>query len=144
MMQQYKFFFAITIIVFVGGFLFFYRLYRHDIQALTNFTVAYANFDRAIAVYGASVGDDGASEARDALAALRSASVFRLSSLMKNEKELMSQALEVAAISDKEFDSLGTYKKATSDHGANVREFAKASEDFMLQRKAVYIYFKDL
>lgn len=141
-MQKYKFLFAVTLLVFVGGFLFFYRLYRHDIQALTNFIVAYERFDRAIATYDASFVGEGASEARDALTALRGASVFRLSSLIKNEKELMSQALDIAAASEKEFDSLGAYKKAISDDGTNVREFAKTYNDFMNKRKTAYATFR--
>ncbi len=61
--------------------------------------------------------DDVENKARDALVELNTKSSVRISSLIKNDGELMSKELEIADYSKKELDTLSTYKKAIRDKG---------------------------
>jgi hypothetical protein len=63
----------------------------------------YEKFDKAISDFSLSKTDDLESKARDALFELMTKATFRLSSLIKNDVELMDQALEVD-ISGREFN----------------------------------------
>lgn len=59
--------------------------------------------------------NDLESKAGDALIELNIKASARLSSLIKNDAELMSKALEIADLSGKELDHLGAYKRAIWD-----------------------------
>ena len=59
--------------------------------------------------------DDLESKAGDAFIELNIKAAARLSSLIKNDGQLMSTALEIADLSKKELDNLSAYKKAIGD-----------------------------
>jgi len=167
--KKYKGLLVLALVVIVGAFSFFYRMYHNDVKELTDFLASYKKFDKAISdfskavfasdregapaldqfdkIYGqiaASMQDtrpngdrlalakkaislnnyllddlnktaDLERKAGDALIYLNTKAAARLSSLIKNDAELMSKALEIADLSGKELDNLRAYKRAIGD-----------------------------
>jgi hypothetical protein len=62
--------------------------------------------------------DDLERKAADVLIELNTKAAARLSSLIKNDAELMSKTLEIADLSGKELDNLNAYKRAIGDKRA--------------------------
>jgi hypothetical protein len=108
-LNKYKALLIIALILLAGIFFFFYRLYQNDVKALTNFLAAYQKFDQAVSNYSTAVfasNQDGASAADaleqktdEALAELNTRASVRISSLIKNDGELMRAALEIEELS---------------------------------------------
>ncbi len=119
--------------------LFFIRMYDGDIKALKSFMASYADFDKAITSYADRGGSNALDQAGEALIELQTRSSLRLSSLIKNDAELMKQAREVADLSRRELDSLRALASRPGDQNPNPDELVKKD-----QRRAAYARFQDL
>jgi hypothetical protein len=148
-MKKYIILLGMVLIVGANIFFFFYRMYHNDVKALEAFPAAYEKFDQAAADYFASVfagapaADDLERKAGGALADLNTNASTRLSSLIKNDAELMDTMLKIADLSGKEFDALKTYQKAAAEKG-NLDGLAKELGDLRNKRQAVYARFREL
>jgi hypothetical protein len=91
---------AVAAILFVG-----LRMYRTDIKELKRFMAAYSRFDTAMAEDVLRAGHDEAGDIRRALAELEAYAGMKLSSLIKNDGELMTQAREVGALAQREYEA---------------------------------------
>ena len=94
--KKYKLLLIIALIVIAGVFFFFYRFYHNDVKALRIFRLPTKNLIKPFQIFPLSKTDDLESKAGDALIELNTKAALRLSSLIKNDAELMSKALEVA------------------------------------------------
>ena len=142
--KKYKVLLVLALVVIVGVFLFFSFMYHNDIKALEGFLASYVTFDRAISDFSISKTDDLESKAGDALIELNTKATFRLSSLIKNDAELMDQALEVADHSGKELESLRAYKRAMQSKSSDLDGLAKEYGDLTSKRRAAYARFQGL
>ncbi|MEK7282008.1 MAG: hypothetical protein AAB037_06645 [Chloroflexota bacterium] len=167
--KKYKMLLVLALLVIVGVFFFFSRMYHNDIKALEDFMASYQKFDKAISDFSIPVfasnlegapaldqfnkiysqitasmqdtrpngdrlalakeaislnnqlldclnkTDDLESKTGDALIELNQNASARISSLIKNDGQLMSTALEIADLSKKELDNLSAYKRAIWD-----------------------------
>ncbi len=97
----------IIVVLVAGGcgLFFFTRMYREDIKELKGFLAAYDRFDKALSASTDLGRTDGPRQAREALAELQTAAAMRLSSLIKNDGELMALAREIAELAEKEVQS---------------------------------------
>ncbi len=123
---------------------FFYRLYRNDVRALEDFVASYEKFNKAITDFSISKPDDLESKAGDAVIELNGRAAVRISSLIKNDAELMNEELEIADLSGRELDSLRAYKRAVRSTNADLDGLAKEYGDLTSKRKAAYARFKSL
>ena len=85
----------------------FYRMYHDDITALKRFMAAYDRFDRAVSLNGDSGRTEVSDTAGEAVIELQAKASLRLSSLIKNDGELMKQAREIADLSRRELEGFG-------------------------------------
>jgi len=130
--------------VAAGVFLFFYVMYRDDIGALRSFMASYERFDKAVSDLSVGGADDPESNAGSAAADLASKASLRLSSLIKNDASLMSQAVEVADLARREIESLRAYRLGIKNENADVDELAEASRALTDRRKEAYARFQEL
>ena len=143
-MKKYKVLLILALVVIVGVFFFFSRLYHNDIKALEGFVASYEKFDKAISDFSISKTDDLESKASDALIELNTKATFRLSSLIKNDGLIPPSALEIADFSGKELESLQAYKRAIQSKNADLDGLAKEYGDLASKRKAAYARFQGL
>jgi hypothetical protein len=157
-MEKYKPWLVIPLILILilgsGACFIFYRFYQHDVQALTDFTTAYKNYDQAISEFSAAVlaanhenaliSAESERKADEALAALDQKASARISSMIKYEKELMGTMAEVADLSGIELDSLKAYQSAIAGKNADLNQFVQEFGDSMDKRKAAYAHFREL
>ncbi len=143
-LKKYKLFPIIVLMVLAGVLLFFYRFYHDDVKALEDFSASYEKFDKAISDFFIIKTDDLERKAADAFIELDMKAALRLSSLIKNDAELMGQALEVANFSRRELDSLLAYKGAIQSQNADLDGLAKEHGDLSSGRKAAYARFREL
>ncbi len=135
----------IFFLVVAAGVLFFaIRMYQDDIKALKAFMATYEGFDKAISDLSQSLADDSESQASEAVAGLSAKASLRLSSLIKNDANLMDQAREVADLARKEIESLRAYKRGIKTENADVEELAEEYRVLTGQRKAAYARFQEL
>ena len=106
---------AVLVLVAAGIFLLFLRMYQNDVKALKGFIAAYERFDEAMSTPAGNVDHAGMVPTEEALAELQARSFFRLSSLIKNEDELMDQAREVANLARGELEGLRACGEALMD-----------------------------
>lgn len=139
--KKYKILLILALAVLVGGFFFFARMYTHDIKALENFSASYQKFDTAISNFSVNGTGDLESKVGDALMELDQNSSIRISSLIKNERPVMSTELEVADISKKEFNALKAYKQAILNKNPLADELAKEYKNLTGERKSAYAHF---
>jgi len=142
--KKYKVLLVLALVVIVGVFLFFSRIYHNNIKALEGFLASYVIFDQAISDFSISKTDDLENKAGDALIELNTKATFRLSSLIKNDAELMDQALEVADLSGKELERLRVYNRAIQSKSSDLDELAKEYGDLTGKRRAAYARFQGL
>ena len=142
--KKYKWLLIIILAVLVSAFLFFGRLCRSDIKIITDFLASYEKFDRAMTDFSMSLTDDSEEKANDFIIELETRSNFRISSLIKNDKKIMDQALKIAEFSRKEFNSLISYKNAIQSKDSNLDKLFQNYNDLSSQRKAAYVSFKKL
>jgi hypothetical protein len=153
-MKKYKALLFIPLIVVVGIFFFFYRMGKNDAKKLADFSVAYEKFDQATSAFykpvlastsGASPLTDGLErQADEAQAELKTKSSARISSLTKNDAELMRIALEIGDLSGKEVDILKAYKRAVVDKNAAMDPLIKELGDLTSKRQTDYARFLEL
>lgn len=150
MAKPLKWIFLIALVLAAGAFLSFSRMYRNDIRELERFRSAYERLDAALS--GAVESDAGGdrSAAGDALAELQDAAAMRISSLIRNDAELMDEARAIAALSRQEIDTLGAFRAlpgGPSTAPAEAAERARLSEQARTireKRAAAYSRFLDL
>jgi hypothetical protein len=150
-MKKYIALLLIALIAAAGVFFFFYRFYQHDMTALTEFTAAYENYDRAISDFSGPVlaanpastpaADELERKADAALLELGAKASVRISSMIKNEKEIMSATLEIADLAGKELDALKTYQQAAAGKDGDLVRLAKEFADLTNSRRTAYARF---
>lgn len=130
--------------------LFFVRMYSGDIKALKSFTASYADFDKAITSYADGGGDYALVKAGEASIELQTRSSLRLSSLIKNDAELMEQAREVAGLSRRELAGLKALGALPGDQNHDPDGLVKTDETekergiLHDRRRAAYARFQEL
>ena len=145
---------VIALIGIAGIFFLFFRFYQNDVKALEDFTAAYDKFDQAISDFsgpvlasnleGAPAVDDLERKADEALVDLKTKAAARISSLIKNDAELMSITLEIANLSSKELDNLKAYRRAVAGKNTDLDRLAKEFEDWTNKRRNAYVQFQEL
>ncbi len=144
MIKKYKWPIVLALFVSAGVLSFFYRFYHSDTKALAGFSASYKIFDQAISDFSIRHTDDLESKAGDALDELRARASLQLSSLIKNDAELMDLALEVANLSGKELESLRVHKRSSQSQNADLDRLASEYAALTLERKAAYARFQNL
>jgi hypothetical protein len=132
---------------------FFVHMYQRDMQALTDFMASYQFYDQAVkaasetvfATTGKSTPAAGEEElqADAALSDLKTKASVQISSLIKNEKEVMHTMREIADLSDKEMSTLKAYRQAAGQD-ANRDAMAQAFHDLTNERQAAFAHFQEL
>src|SRR5574341_1068652 len=141
-------------LVALAGLFYFCHLYRRDVRSLTDFSVAYEKFDQAaselsIALF-ATYFESGSTlvdlehKAEGTLADLKTRGSVRISSLIKNDAELMSTTVEIVELAGKEIDALEKYKRAAAEKDADLDKLAKELGDLTNKRQNAYARFKEL
>lgn len=128
----------------VGVLLFFYRMYHNDIGELKGFMVSYERFDRAISDLSMVGTDDSMCKAGNAAAELNAKASLKLSSLIRNDAELMEQAREVADLARREIDSLRIYQVEAQNKNTELDRLAEESRALTGKRQAAYARFREL
>lgn len=142
--MKYKWLLVLVPVVAGSIFLFFYRMYHDDIKALKSFMASYEKYDKAISDLSASGGDDRENKAGDAAADLSAKAFLRLSSLIKNDAELMDQALAVADLARRELDSLRFSRSEIQNKNAGLAKLAEEARVLTGKRQAAYARFQEL
>jgi hypothetical protein len=141
------------VIAFGGFFAFFVRMYQRDLQMLNSFIVSYQEYDQAVSTYSSMVLSPGASGAptadklraktQDALADLNAAASARISSLIKNEKEVMAAMQATATAAGQELAALQAFRAAAADGQGRLDDLQKGISAVTAQRQAGYAHFQD-
>jgi hypothetical protein len=142
--KKYKWLIILALVVLAGVSSFFYRFYHNDVKALAHFSTSYEKFDKAISDFFISKADELESQAGDALIELNTKATFRLSSIIRNDAELMEEALEVADLSRKELDSIRVKKAAIQSKNDEIDALAKEYGVLTSKRRAAYARFRKL
>ena len=79
----------------------------------------------------------------EALVELNTKASVRVSSLTKNDGDLMRIMREIADLSAKEFNTLKAVQSALVDRKADADPLAKEFADFTNQRQAAYVRFRE-
>jgi hypothetical protein len=124
--------FILILAVPASAFLFFNRMYRDDVKDLKGFMASYERFNQTLSDFQERRTDDLESQAVNAVNDLSVKASLRLSSLIKNDGELMDLAREVADLSRMELD------------GLRAGGSAETSKDLQKKRVAAYDYFLEL
>jgi hypothetical protein len=144
--RRYKWLLIFILIVAAsaGVFFFFYRMYHDDIKTLRGFIASYERFDKAISDLSMSGADDIESKVGNAVIDLSAKASLRLSSLIKNDAELMDQAIEVADFARRELEGLRVYRSEIQNKNADLDGLAEESRILKGKRKAAYARFQEL
>lgn len=148
--KPHKWLLIFILVVAAVVFLFFFRMYHDDIKALKGFMASYEHFDKAISSYTDRGGTDALGKAGEAVIELQAGAPLRLSSLIKNDAELMVQAREVADLSRRELDSLRAYDAVPKRQKPDPNEAAKEDKlhgeyrTFHDKRTAAFARFQEL
>lgn len=154
-MRKYLTLLAVALIGLCGlVFFFFYRMGRNDAKALADFSVAYDKYDQSVSNYSKTVlapnpesvqpTDDLERQADEALVALNTTASVRISSLTKNDGDLMKVSLEIANLAGKELDTLKAYQRAVADRSTESDKLAREFADLTSQRQAAYSRYREL
>jgi hypothetical protein len=151
--KNYKWRLILTLFVLIG-LAFVYRLYHRDVQALKDFSVAYNKFEKVISDFsrplfapnleGARAADELERKAEEALTELKTKASARISSLIKNDGDLMDITREIADFSEKELEALKAYQRGAADKNADLDRFAKELGDLTCERQTAYARFREL
>lgn len=144
MFHGYKWLLGLVLVVLAAGLLLFFRFNRHDIKSLEGFLASYDRYDKALLALAVSQTEDGEGQAAAALDELKAKAAFRLSSLIKNDAGLMSQAREVAELAGQELESLKAYRRAVRSKNVGADELAIGHGVVREKRKAAYACFREL
>ena len=153
--QKYLVWLVIACVVTAAiAFFFFFQFGHNDAKVLADFPIAYAIFDRAIADYsksalgsspeGGSANIDLELKADEALADLNTKASARISSLTRNDGDLMQTMLEIADLSGKELVALKEYKTAVADGSSDLNKAAAVYADLTQKRQTAYLHFREL
>jgi hypothetical protein len=134
----------IGVVALAGFALFLKHFYYDGVHALETFMASYGTCEKAFSEFSADTSDDLEARAERALFDLKTKASFRLSSLIRNDGELMRQALEVADDCDRELASLKAYKRARQDQNPDLGDRARESGDLAGTRRAAYVLFLQL
>ncbi len=118
------------------------RMYRTDIKELKRFIAAYDRFDTAMAEVALRGQGDVTADVTRALSDLQTYAGMRLSSLIKNDAELMAQARTIADLAERELEVLRSYHRAARE--GERQELASRWTLQNVQRKAAGARFKAL
>jgi hypothetical protein len=153
-MKIYKALLVIALVSVIGICSLFYHFGHNDSKALTDFSIAYKNYDRAILDFsitvfasnpkGVPATDDLERNATGALVELNTKASARISSLTRNDAELMSITLEIAYLSGKELDTLKAYQRAVDDKDIDLDKLAKEFGDLTIKRQTNFARFQEL
>jgi hypothetical protein len=135
---------VIILVLLAGVFSFFFCLYQNDMKKLEDFVVAYENFDKAVSDYSKNMTKGSEGKASETLVKLKTHATFRLSSMIKHEKEIMKQTPRVARLATEEFASLQAYQKAIKKKDPGSARLAKENRVLSGKRKAAYARFQAL
>jgi hypothetical protein len=155
MMKKYLVLLGIALIGVVGiFFFFFYRMGTNDAKALADFPVAYRNYDQAISDFstvilasnpqGAPTTDGLERKVDESLLQLDTKASVRISSLTKNDGDLMKRSLEIADLARQELETLKAYQSAVADQNTDVDTIIKQFTDLKSQRQAAYSRYLEL
>jgi len=129
----------------LGGVAFFFYYFGHgDDRKMSEMAAAYGDFDRAVSELSTGPGPDAEKRADEALAVLRTRAAMRLSSLTKNDAELMSQAREVTELAGNELESRKGFSRANDNKYREADELARASAELAGKRRAAWDRYRDL
>ena len=152
--KKYKAVLVIPLIVAAGIIFFFYHFGHNDYKVITDFSASYIKFDQAISDFSTPIfasnleatpaTDDLERKADKALVDFNTKASARISSLTKNDAELMRLTLEIADLSGKELDALKAYKRAAADKSADLDKLAKEFADLTNERQTAYARFLEL
>ncbi|MBE3110457.1 MAG: hypothetical protein IMZ46_08080 [Acidobacteria bacterium] len=134
----------VVLAVPTGVFFFFYHMYHNDIKALRGFIASYERFDKAISDLSMSKADDLEGQIGSAVSDIEAKASLRLSSLIKNDAELMDQAIEVADLARRELEGLRVYRSEIQNKNADLDGLAEESRILTGRRKAAYARFQEL
>ncbi len=154
-MKKFLFPLVIVLITVCGLlFYFFYRMGSNDAKALTDFPAAYDNYNQAMSDYSKAVLDSHSESALAtaelerktdvALVALNTKASVRISSLTKNDGELMTLWLEIADLAGKEFDTMKAYQSEAAEKSTGLDLLVKQFHDYTEQRQADYARYLEL
>jgi hypothetical protein len=153
-MKKYILLLGIALIGTMVIILFFYHFGHHDSVALTDFSIAYTNYDKAEANYSTAVKASSINDtistdafeykANQSLTELNQKASARISSLTRYDPELMSLMQEIATLSGKELNTLDAYRTAITDKDASLDGLAKELSDLTALRQAAYARFREL
>lgn len=146
---------VIVLLIVAGAFfLFVYRMGANDAKVMADFSVAYTQYNQSISDFseavlspdptGAANTDGLESKANQALVVLNSKAAARISSLTKNDGDLMKLSLDIAALATEEFDTLMAYHNPSNDKGVALDLLAKQFHDLTNQRQAAYARYVEL
>ena len=142
----------IALLILAGIFIFFfYRMGSNDAKALADFPVAYRNYDQAISdLYNAILANDPDNlltidnleyNADQALNFLNKQASIRISSLTRNDGDIMEVSLEIVALAGNELDTLKAYHTSVANRTNDINKFAKDFTDLRKQREAAYSHY---
>jgi len=143
-MKKYKWSLILILGIIAGAFFVYDHFYQRGIRAVEAFSASYDHFDKAISDLAASATDDSEIKARAALAGLKAKTAFRLSSLIRNDGELMNQARAVADLSERELASLEAFQGASQVKSGSLEELAREAGDLAAKRIAAFARFREL
>ncbi|MCJ7581461.1 MAG: hypothetical protein MUP98_13120 [Candidatus Aminicenantes bacterium] len=142
--KKYKWLIVLVLVMSAGICFIFCHFYLNDVKALKEFSALYEIFDEAMTEYSLNRTHDLESIVEDAFIELDSKASFRISSLIKNDSELMDLIPEVARLSGKELDSLKFYTRSVREKNTDLAGLAEKYSTLSSQRKAAYARFLKL
>ncbi|HEX9090289.1 MAG TPA: hypothetical protein VF831_02315, partial [Anaerolineales bacterium] len=146
---------VIILVVVAGSFIFFFfRMGISDTNALADFPVDYKNYDQAISNFYKAVlasNPENVSNTSnleykvdETLNLLNAQASVRISSLTKNDGDIMEVSLKIADLARKEFDTLKTYRSAVVDKTNDIDKLANDFSDLRNQRQVAYAHYLEL
>jgi hypothetical protein len=145
---------VIALIVIASVFFLFYHFGHNDNEALSGFSIAYQNYDKAISYFSRFVFDSNPESssaidnlelrANESFAELKSKSTARISSLTRNDAEIMNIFLEIVNLSEKELDALKAHRRAVVEKLTDSDQLAKEVVDLTIKRQSAYARFLEI
>lgn len=142
------------VLLFIAGIFFFYRMGSNDTKALADFPVAYGNYDQAISELYSAIRantpdnltniDNIEYNADQALNILDKQASVRISSLTRNDGDLMKVSHEIAALAGNELETLKAYRISAANRTNDEDKLAKDFADLRSQRQAAYSNYLEL
>lgn len=154
-MKKFTMLIVIILVVVAGSFIFFFfRMGISDTKALADFPVDYKNYDQAISNFynavlafnpkNASTTSNLEHKVDETLNLLNAQASVRISSLTKNDGDIMKVSLEIADLAGKEFDTLKAYRSAVADKSNDIDKLANDFSDLRNHRQAAYAHYLEL